>query len=365
MTTNGQTTPYATDEAAVEALAGRLFVTGVEALELANIYLGHTLGLYVALADVPITGAELAARTGLDERYVREWLQAQAVSGFVTVEAAKTYALAAGVREVLVDDLSPAYLAPLGQCLAALGGVLPRLAEAFRTGEGVPYSAYGPDAVSAQATLNRPAYTNDLVATWLPALPELHARLSDAGNPARVADLGCGAGWASIELAKAFPHLSIDGLDADEASIAQARSNAAAQGVDKQVNFEVRDLAAATSDAVSYDVVLLFECLHDMAYPDRVLRNVRQQTIDGGWVIVMDEAVDEELVAPSDDPVQRFFANASPLWCLPQGRPAPDADPVGTVMRPAALRALAAEAGFTQVDVLPIEHPFWRFYRLT
>jgi SAM-dependent methyltransferase len=365
MTTTSQTTPHANDEAAVEALAGRLLVTGVEALELANIYLGHTLGLYAALADGPITGVELAARTGLDERYVREWLQAQAVSGFVTVEAGKTYALAPGVREVLVDDLSPAYLAPLGQCLAALGGVLPRLAEAFRTGEGVPYSAYGPDAVSAQATLNRPAYTNDLVVTWLPALPDLHARLSDAGNPARVADLGCGAGWASIELAKAFPHLSIDGLDADEASIAQARRNAAAQGVDKQVNFEVRDLAAATSDALSYDVVLLFECLHDMAYPDRVLRNVRQQTIDGGWVIVMDEAVDEELVAPSDDPVQRFFANASPLWCLPQGRPAPDADPVGTVMRPAALRALAAEAGFTQVDVLPIEHPFWRFYRLT
>jgi SAM-dependent methyltransferase len=353
-----------TTTAAVEALAGRLLVTGVEAMELANIYLGHTLGLYAVLADGPLTGAELAARAGLDERYVREWLQAQAVSGFVTVEAGKTYALAAGVREVLVDELSPAYLAPLGQCLASVGGVLPRLVEAFRTGEGVPYSEYGPDAVSAQAALNRPAYTNDLVATWLPALPELHARLSDAASPARVADLGCGAGWASIELAKAFLHLSIDGLDADEASIAHARRNADAQGVGERIHFEVRDLTAPASGAAGYDLILLFECLHDMAYPDRVLRNVRRQTFDGGWVVVMDEAVDEELVAPSGDPVQRFFANASPLWCLPQGRPTPDADPVGTVMRPAALRTLAVEAGFTQVDVLPIEHPFWRFYRL-
>lgn len=361
MTTS--TDPVA-DEAAVDALAGRLLVAGVETLELANVYLGHTLGLYSALAAGPLTDVELAARTGLDERYVREWLQAQAVSGFVTVGSEQIYGLAPGVREVLVDNLSPAYLAPLGQCMAALGTVLPHLVTAFRTGEGVPYSAYGPDAVSAQAALNRPAYANDLVATWLPALPELQARLADTGNPARVADLGCGVGWASIELAKAFPHLSIHGLDSDEASIAAARRNAAAQAVDGQVRFEVRDLAAPTADLDRYDVTLLFECLHDMAYPDRVLRNVRQQTIDGGWVIVMDEAVDEELIAPNQDPVQRFFANASPLWCLPQGRPAPDANPVGTVMRPATLRALATEAGFEQVEVLPIDHPFWRFYRL-
>jgi SAM-dependent methyltransferase len=353
------------DDAAVEALVGRLLNAGVETLELANIYLGHTLGLYTVLAAAaPLTAADLATRSALDERYVREWLQAQAVSGFVTVGPDETYALAPGVREVLVDNLSPAYLAPLGQLTAALGNVFPDLVAAFRTGEGVPYSAYGPEAVSAQAALNRPAYANDLVPTWLPALPDLNARLADTVHPARVADLGCGAGWASIELAKAFPHLRIDGLDADAASIAAARRNAAAQGVADQIRFEVRDLAAPSDDPDRYDVTLLFECLHDMAYPDRVLRNVRRQTADDGWVIVMDEAVDEELIAPSDDPIQRYFANASPLWCLPQGRPAPDAHPVGTVMRPAALRALATEAGFEQVEVLPIEHPFWRFYRL-
>jgi len=352
------------DEAAVEALAGRVLVAGVESMELANIYLGHTLGLYATLAaDGPLNSADLASRAGLDERYVREWLLAQAVSGYVTVGLEETYALAPGVREVLVDKLSPAYLAPISQCLAAVGTVFPDLVSAFRTGEGVPYTAYGPDAVSAQAALNRPAYANDLVAIWLPAVPELNARLADTANPARVADLGCGAGWASIALAKAFPHVRVDGFDADQASIAVARRNAAAQHAEP-IRFEVRDLADPGNDEDLYDVILLFECLHDMAYPDRVLRNVRRQTTEGGWVVVMDEAVDEELIAPNADPIQRFFANVSPLWCLPQGRPAPDAHPVGTVMRPAALRALATEAGFEEVEVLPIEHPMWRFYRL-
>ena len=334
-------------------------------MELSTIYLGHTLGLYDALAAAgPLTTPELAIRTGLDERYVEEWAQAQAVSGFVAVEAGgdPAYRLAPGVREVLVDELSPAYLAPLAQCLAAVGAVLPQLATAFRTGDGVPYAAYGPDAVSAQAALNRPAYANDLVGGWLPALPDLAARLADPVRPARVADLGCGAGWASIELAKAYPHLPIDGFDADEASIAEARRNAAAHRVTERVRFEVCDLADPADQR--YDVVLLFECLHDMAYPDRVLRNVRAAVADDGWVVVMDEAVDEKLVAPTEDLVQRFFANASPLWCLPQGRMAPDARPVGAVMRPDTLRSLAAEAGFAAVDVLPIAHPFWRFYRL-
>jgi SAM-dependent methyltransferase len=353
------------DEAVVEALVGRVLTAGVEAMELSNLYLGHKLGLYGALAEIgPLTAPQLATRTGLDQRYVEEWVQAQAVSGFVAVDIAGTpaYRLAPGVREVLVDELSPAYLAPLAQCLAAVGAVLPQLATAFRTGAGVPYAAYGPDAVSAQAALNRPAYANDLIGGWLPELPDLAARLADPARPAEVADLGCGAGWASIELAKAYPHLRIDGFDADEASIVDARRNAAAYGVTERVRFEVCDLADPADRR--YDVVLLFECLHDMAYPDRVLRNVRSAVADDGWVVVMDEAVDDELVAPTDDPVQRFFANASPLWCLPQGRTAPDARPVGAVMRPDALRSLAAGAGFPAVDVLPIAHPFWRFYRL-
>jgi SAM-dependent methyltransferase len=221
------------------------------------------------------------------------------------------------------------------------------------------WPAYGPDAISAQAAFNRPAYHHDLVAEWLPAIPDLASRLADTRVPARIADLGCGAGWATIALAKAYPHLHLDGYDIDEASIAMAWRNA----VD-QVRFEVRDLTEPLTDGPGWDAVLMLECLHDMGFPVRALHHARGHLTESGTIIVMDEAVDDELIAPTEDPVQRFFANISPLWCLPQGRTAPDAEPVGTVMRSSHLRALATAAGFSQTEILPIEHSFYRFYRL-
>src|SRR6185437_1461765 len=122
--------------------------------------------------------------------------------------------------------------------VAAAGRVLPLLADAYRTGAGVPFAAYGPDGVSAQAALNRPSFVNSLVAEWLPQLPDVLTRLQDAANPARVADLACGAGWASIELAKAFPHITVDGLDNDEASVAIGRQHVADHGVADRVDLE-------------------------------------------------------------------------------------------------------------------------------
>jgi SAM-dependent methyltransferase len=355
--------------AAIEALAGRLFGSAVGALELCNIHLGARLGLFRELAQSdPLTAAELADRTGLDKRYIQEWLQAQAVSGFVTIDGTDvttaSFTVAPGVAQVLVDELSPAYLAPLGSMLAAVGAVLPDLADAFRTGAGVPYAAY-PGAVQAQAALNRPAYATDLVGQWLPAVPDVAARLADPDAQLHVADLGCGAGWAAISLAEAFPHLQVDGYDADEESIALARRNAADRGVADRVRFEVCDLSAPDAATPRYDLALMFECLHDFSYPQRILTATRAQLANGGTVIVLDEHTDNELVAPTDDPVQRLFANVSPLWCLPQGRTEPDADPVGTVIRPGRLRQMAADAGFGHADVLPIEHPFFRFYRLS
>jgi SAM-dependent methyltransferase len=353
---------------AVEALAGRLFESAVGAIELLNIHLGTALGLYRRLADEgPLTSAELADRTGLDERYVREWLQAQAVSGFVTIDGPDVttarFALPPTTTEVLLNELSPAYLAPLGNLLASTGAMVPALTEAFRTGAGVPYAAY-PGGVAAQAALNRPGFTNDLVTQWLPAVPDIAARLADPGARLRVADLGCGAGWAAIAVAKAYPHVRIDGYDADDESIALARANAAEHGVGARVMFEVCDLTEPDANTPKYDLALLFECLHDFAYPDRVLAATRTQLATGGSVLVMDENTDDELVPASENPVQRLFANISPLWCLPQGRFGESNRPVGTVLRASRLRELAQAAGFSQVQVLPIEHPFFRFYRL-
>jgi SAM-dependent methyltransferase len=352
----------------VEELVGRLFTAGVGSMHLLTVYLGVRLGLFRALVEGgPQRAAQLAASTGLDPWYVREWLQAQTIAGLVDADAedlaTATFTARDGVRETLVDETSPAYLGGLSYAAAAVGTVVPALVEVFHTGAGVPYSAYGPEAVIAQAALNRPAYVNELSSAWLPAIPDVHARLTDATRPARVADLGCGVGWAAIELAKSFPHIHVDGYDTDEASIAQARRNAVDHGVAGRVSFEVVDAKDGGYTGAPYDLVLFFECLHDMGRPVEALAAARNAVAPGGTVIVMDERCGETR-PPAGDLTETFFAAASVLWCLPQSRVEPDCEAPGTVMRPAVFEQLARRAGWTGVEILPIEHPFWRFYRL-
>jgi SAM-dependent methyltransferase len=354
---------------AVEQLVGRLFGSGVGAIELCNAYLGIHLGLYRALHEAPATATQLSGRTGCDQRYLREWLQAQAISGFVAADGADPatarFALADGVADVLVHETSPAYLGGLTDALAAAATVLPRLVEAYRTGTGVPYAAYGRDAVTAQAALNRPSFVHSFVTEWLPQLPDVLARLQDAERPARIADLGCGMGWASIELAKAFPHIEVEGRDNDEASISSGRQHAVDAGVADRVTLDVVDISDTTADwSPQYDFAFFVECVHDFPRPVEALRNARAAVRPGGTVLVVDERVDETFTAPGDE-VQRFFAAASAIWCLPQGRVGSSPEPIGAVIRPDDMRSLARRAGYSAVEIVPIEHPFWRFYRLT
>jgi SAM-dependent methyltransferase len=357
------------EQAAIEQLVGRLFSSGVGAIELCNAYLGIHLGLYRELNDAPSTPAELAERTGCNQRYLREWLQAQAISGFATVDSSDPgiarYALADGVAAVLVHETSPAYLGGLADAAAAAATVLPQLLDAYRSGTGVPYAAYGPDAVSAQAALNRPAFVNSFAAEWLPQLPDVLARIQDTARPARIADLACGIGWAGIELAKAFPHIRVDGYDNDDASIAAGRRHAVDAGVADRVTLEVVDISDTTADwTPRYDFAYFVECVHDFPRPVEALRNARAALRPGGTVLVVDERADDTFTAPGDE-VQRFFAAASAVWCLPQGLVGDNPEPVGAVIRPDDMRELARRAGYTSVDIVPIEHPFWRFYRLT
>jgi 2-polyprenyl-3-methyl-5-hydroxy-6-metoxy-1,4-benzoquinol methylase len=270
------------------------------------------------------------------------------------------FSLAPGVRQTLLEEIGPFYSGGMPAIAVAVGRAFPHVEAAFRTGAGVPYVEYGPEAVTAQAALNRPAYVNSLVAEWLPALPDVEARLV-AG--ARVADVGTGAGWSAIELAKVYPAIRIDGYDNDEDSISRARRNAAEHGVSDRVDFEVRDIGEIAALGARYDLITFFECLHDLSHPVDALVAARQSLAPGGAVLVMDENVDETLVAPGDA-VQRFFAAASVIWCTPQGRVDANSEVIGAVMRPARLQELAANAGFATVDILPIQHPFWRFYRL-
>jgi SAM-dependent methyltransferase len=239
---------------------------------------------------------------------------------------------------------------------------MPRLEEAFRTGAGVPYEAY-PDGAEVQASLTRPPYTHLLVPDWLPSIPDVLARLRDERRPARVLDVGCGDGWAVIELAKAFPHLRPEGVDSDEGAIARAKEHAAAESVVDRVRFERRDATTLAADGEGYDVVFLFECLHDMGRPVEVLDAVRRSLAPGGTVVVVDERVGDTLSAPGD-PLESFFSAVSVVWCLPQSRVVPDCEAPGTVMRPGTLRELAERAGYSGVEELAVEYAFWRFYRL-
>jgi len=354
------------DTAPAETVMGRLFGAALGAAELFTVYLGDIHGLYGAIGETgPVTATELAERTGLDHRYLVEWLQSQAISGLLTIDGTDAwigrYDLAPGIREALLEPSGPFYAGGLPAILPAIGRAFPLLVDAFRTGAGVPYSAYGPEAVSAQEAMNRPAYVNSLVAEWIPAIPGLHDVLS---RGARVADVGTGAGWSAIELAKAYPAVRVYGYDNDEDSITRARRNAAEEGVADRVDFEVRDISAVSADGPRYDVVTFFECLHDLAHPVEALAAARAALAPGGCVIVMDERADDTLTTPGDE-VQRFLAAASVVWCTPQGRVDEDSDVVGTMLRTGHLRHLAEHAGFSAVDVLPIDHPFWRFYRLT
>ncbi|WP_161962400.1 class I SAM-dependent methyltransferase [Nocardioides speluncae] len=356
-----ETTPEA-----IEELVGRIFMEGVGAFHLATVYLGIKHGLFALLDGRRLTTAELATEAGLDEWYVGEWLQAEVTAGLVLADDEDDlrrgrFTVAPGVREALVDETGPAYIGGLPLAQAAALSVMPQLLTAFRTGAGVPYSAYGEDAVAAQAALNRPAFAHQLVPEWIPQIPDVAALLADPTRQARVADVGCGLGWAAIELAKAYPHLRVDGYDSDEASITAARRNAAEAGVADRVTFDVAD-ASGGYGAGRYDLVLFFECVHDMAHPVEAMAQARDAVAPGGHVIVMDERVAETLTI--GEPTEIFFATASVLWCLPQGRVEPDSEAIGTVMRPDRFRGVVRDAGWSDIEILGIEHPFWRFYRL-
>ena len=262
---------------AADALAERLFGATLGALELFSVYLGVELGLYRTLErHGALTPEELADRAGIAPRYAREWLEQQAVAGLLDVVDApsRRCALPDEHARVLCHEDDPAHIAPFAHMLAGIGGVLPRVAEAYRTGGGVPYEAYGVEFRHGQGHINRPAFTNELPGDWLEAMPDVVVRLRESG--ARVADVGCGQGWSSIAVARAFPLVQVDGFDADPASIADSRRHAGEAGVDDRVRFAESD--AATLSGGPYDLVMILETLHDLPRPVDALRAARAAT---------------------------------------------------------------------------------------
>jgi SAM-dependent methyltransferase len=338
--------------------------------DLAAIELGRRLGWYAALAgQAPITAAELAARAGSDPRYTREWCEQQAASGLLLVEGAdggadgeeaRRYGLPEALGPVLADPDSGSHLAPLVRQVAGALGLLPRIAEAARTGEGLPWADYGADVLEGQAESNRTAFLSDLPA-WIAAMPDVEARLRSA--PSRIADVGCGAGWSSIGLARAFPAAAVDAYDVDAASVELARRNVADAGLDGRVRVVLADAGALGRDAGPYDLLTAFECVHDLPDPVGVLAAMRAMAGPQAAVLVADEAVRERFSAPSGR-LERLMYGFSLLICLPDSMSTPGSVATGTVMRPPVLRHYAEAAGYAAVEVLDVEHDTWRFYRL-
>ena len=353
--------------AAVEGFAMRLLGSAVAMMDLATIRLGKDLGLYEALAAADaLTSTALAERTATDERYVREWLEQQAVTAILTVDDVtapagdRRYALPPAHAQVLVDRSSPAYLGALGS-VTDMTAVMSALVESFRDGRGVHWAHYGDGARSMQAELNRPGYLTALAQEWMPAIPDVEQRLRSTTRT-RIADVACGTGWSSIAFALAYPEVEVDGFDADDASIADARRNALEAGVADRVRFEVRDAADPGLPEDAYDLVVAFECLHDLAQPVEALTAMRRLAGADGVVLVADNAVEEAFCAPGSE-IERLMYGSSVLVCLPTGRAHEHSAATGAVMRPSTFDRYAREAGFGSVAVVDVPHPFWRFYR--
>ena len=356
------------DDTTARELADRIFDATLGLFDIATMYVGERLGFYRALgSSAAMTPGELAAATGTRERFVREWCEQQAATGILACPnpeaepGERLFGLPRGHAEVLAARDSPHYAAGGLRGLVAAVATLPDLPDATRiaTPTGSDGLA-GLDAADGVGEANRPLFRH-LLAGWLASVPVVDARLRTS-PPARVLDVGCGAGWSSIAIATAYPLVRVDGVDTDERSIALARGHAEAASLADRVRFAVGD-GADLEAGRTFDLVTLFETVHDMTHPVAVLATCRRSLAPGGTCLVVDERVADDFTAPAGR-IDRIAYGWSVVDCLPAAMGIEGTAATGAVMRPATLAAYAREAGFADVEILPIQDPGWRFYRL-
>jgi 2-polyprenyl-3-methyl-5-hydroxy-6-metoxy-1,4-benzoquinol methylase len=312
-------------------------------LNAALVVMGDKLGLYRGLAASDgLTPTELAERTGTSERYVREWLGAQAAGGFVSYDPASgRYTLPPEHAVALTDEDSPAYLPGFFQI--ALGSVIdsPKITEKARSGDGFGWHEHVGDVHEGCERFFRPGYNAHLVAEWLPALEGVVEKLE---RGARVADVGCGHGASTILMARAFPNSTFAGFDYHEGSIATARRRAEDADISDRVRFDTA--SAAAYHGTGYDLVTMFDCLHDMGDPIGAARHVRQTLKpDGTWMIVEPRAGDR--VEDNLNPVGRAYYAYSTLLCTPASLSQPVGLALGAQAGEASIRHVVEEGGFT------------------
>src|SRR5438309_5602026 len=342
------TSSSAVDMNRLNAFIGQ-FVTDLgAAVHAAMVVIGDKLALYKALAEGPMTSAQLSAKTKTDERYVREWLASQAAGGYVNYDGQNDrFSLSKEQAFALAMEDSPAYLP--GAFELALGSLaaVPRIAESFRTGAGMGWHEHVEGVFHGCEKFFRPGYAANLVSSWIPALNDVKEKL-EAG--ARVADVGCGKGASTLLMAKAFPNSRFFGFDYHDKSIEAARDSARRNRVADRVTFELSK--AKDFPGKDYDFVAVFDCLHDMGDPIGAAAHVRNSLAkDGTWMIVEPFAHDQ--LKDNLNPVGRVYYSFSTLLCTPCSR----SQEVGL--------CLGAQAGETRIREVVTSAGFNRFRRAT
>ncbi|MCA1845112.1 MAG: class I SAM-dependent methyltransferase [Actinobacteria bacterium] len=331
------------DEQKLEAFVNQAIGDLGAAVSACLIHIGDKLGLYKAMAGAgPLTPGELAARTATAEPYIREWLNNQAAGGYVSYDPATgRYELPPEQAACLADEDSPAFVAGGFECVASNFVDEPRITEAFRTGAGVGWHEHDARVFRGTERLYRPGYRANLVGSWLPALDDVMDKLADG---ATVADVGCGHGASTIIMAQAFPASRFVGFDYHDASIAVARKAAAEAGVAERVSFEV---AGAKDYPGTFDLVCLFDCLHDLGDPVGAARHIRTSLAPDGTVLLVEPHAGDR---PEENfhPLGRAFYGFSTLVCTPASLAQEVGLALGSCAGEARLRAIFDEAGYTR-----------------
>ncbi len=333
----------AIDNDKLNAFLGRFVGDLGATLHAGMVVIGDQLGLYKALAPAPMRADELAKATGTDARYVLEWLSSQAAGGYVEYDAVtKRFSMTEEQVLALATDGSPAFIPGAFQLATSALLAVPRITAAFRSGAGVGWHEHDHGLFHGTERFFRPGYAANLVAQWLPALSGVTAKLKDG---AQVADVGCGHGASTVLMAQAFPASTFHGFDYHEPSILRAREAAAAAGVADRVTFDVA--AARAFPGCDYDLVAVFDCLHDMGDPVGAAAHVKSALRkDGTWMIVEPFANDH--LEDNLNPVGRVFYSASTLVCTPASRAQEVGMCLGAQAGEARLRDVVTKGGFTQ-----------------
>ncbi len=347
------------DREKIRNFAGQILNDIATTMQGALSYIGDRLGIFKAMAGAgPVTVDELANQTGLNARYLREWLGAMTAARYVEYDPVTTrYLLPLEHAAVLADENNPFFLCGFIQQSVPLISVAPKVADAYRTGKGVPQSDYPAELFEAMERTSAGIYRHQLIRRWLPAMPDVQEKLAAGGA---ALDVGCGSGRAAIAIAQAFPKARVFGFDGHQGSIDRARANAKAAGVGDRIKFELVDCTRLP--VREFDFVSTFDVVHDSVDPVGLMTSIRNALKDGGIYLMVEMNVSPN-VEENINPLGRLMYSASTLYCLTTSLAHGGAG-IGAVMGEPKARELAAKAGFSSFQRVPVQDPFSALYEL-